>query len=93
MGMIDWLVNNLPAIILSVAALIVSVRSWYKTRIFYDLNCFPIGGRGISPQDIRNNMQKIKDLLNTGKYTILNTYEETVAGMNIVYIIVGKVKK
>ncbi len=39
------------------------------------------------------NLEKIKEKLNTGKYTILNTCEETHAGMNRVFVLLGKIKK
>ena len=86
---IDYLLNNLPTIILSVLALIVSVRSWYKTRAYYDLDMYQITGYGSE-----GNLNKIKEKLNTGKYTIVNTSEETHPGnRNTLYILLGKIKK
>ncbi len=85
----DWIINNLPVIILSFAALIVSILSWYKTRIFYDLDVHQITGYGSDQQ-----LENIKNKLNTGKYTIINTYEENHPNnCSTVFILVGKIKK
>ncbi len=89
----DWLLNNLPTIILSSVALIISVRSWYKTRIFYDLDIYPIAGSAGGTPNTIGQLKIIREKLNTGKYTILDTFEETGDGRNRVSIIIGKVKK
>lgn len=93
MEIINWLVNNLVTIILSSAALIISVRSWYKTRIFYDLDIYPIAGTAGGTPNTADQLKIIKEKLNTGKYTILDTFEETGYGRNRVSILIGKVKK
>jgi hypothetical protein len=88
-NVVSWLLNNAPALFISLAALIVSIRSWYQTRIFYDLDMYQISGYGSD-----GRLDIIKQKLITGKYTILNTYEETHAGnRNTIFILVGKIKK
>lgn len=93
MEIVNWLINNLATIILSTAALIISVRSWYKTRIFYDLDIYPIAGTAGGTPNTVDQLKIIKEKLNTGKYTILDTFEETGYGRNRVSILIGKVKK
>ncbi len=86
--------NNAPTIILSAAALIISIKSWYQTRIFYDLEVYIIGGTSATAT---RQLDEVKQKLNTGKYTILNTFEESYENngraVNSVSILLGKVKK
>ncbi|MBP6912533.1 MAG: hypothetical protein KBB86_01215 [Candidatus Pacebacteria bacterium] len=98
-----WIINNLPALIISIVSLIISIRSWYKTRVFYDLEVFelsPYDPFGISNKEVRKK-------LNTGKYTILNTYTDKVfsvpdSGIIVngglekkekVFVLLGRIKK
>jgi len=89
MSILSWLINNAPTLILSIIALIVAIKSWYKTRIFYDLDVHTLSG--VVGED---QLKMVKEKLNTGKYTIINTYEESHPGnRNTVYLLVGKIKK
>lgn len=70
----SWIINNLPSLIISIVSLIISIRSWYKTRVFYDVEVFELyNGNSFGFQN-----KELRDKLNTGKYTILNTYQDRV---------------
>ena len=94
---LSWLLNNAPALIalvISALALWVSIKSWHKSRVYYDLEVYMIAG---SAGNVVNQLDAVKEKLNTGKYTIVNTFEETWAGgtaaRNRISIIIGKIKK
>lgn len=93
-NLLNWLLNNAPAIIVSIVALVISIKSWHKSRVFYDLERYVIGG---SAGNVTDQLNLVKEKLNTGKYTILDTFEETYSGggdgRNRVYILIGKIKK
>ncbi|MBU6141959.1 hypothetical protein KGO95_02450 [Patescibacteria group bacterium] len=90
----NWLLNNAPALVISVMALVISIKSWYKTRVYYDLEMYTIAG---SAGNVVNQLDAVRQKLNTGKYTIINTFEETYQangfGRNRVNILIGKVKQ
>jgi len=91
---LSWLLNNAPALVISVVALVISIKSWYKTRVFYDLEVYTIAG---SAGNAISQLNAVKEKLNTGKYTIVNTFEETYqsggVGRNKVNILIGKIKE
>lgn len=91
----DWIIDNGPTLILSIVALAVSIKSWYKSRVFYDIEIFEISGR--MNYDLLSESPEIKQKLSTGKYTILNTFEDrrfvTTKDEKAVFIILGKIKK
>ncbi len=90
----NWFLNSAPALIISAAALVISVKSWHKTRVFYDLEIYTIGG---TAGGTVTQLDAVKEKLNTGKYTILDTFEESwtggTGGRNRISIIIGKIKK
>jgi hypothetical protein len=86
---LNYLLDNGPALIISITALVISVRSWHKSRVFYDIEVYKIGGVAWVPE-----LSNVKEKLNTGKYTILNTYEETYPNnKNTIFMVMGKIKK
>ena len=88
-------INNGPllvsifALVISSISTIISIKSWYKNRVFYDLDIHQISGHGSEGE-----LTTIKEKLNTNKYTILNTYQvDNPNNRGTVFILVGKVKK
>lgn len=77
-------------LLISATALIISIKAWYKSRVFYDIEIYQIIGNS---GDI--NLKQIKKQLNTGKYTIINTYVEEHSNNknNYLFILIGKIKK
>ncbi|MDO8451327.1 MAG: hypothetical protein Q7S76_00475 [bacterium] len=69
-------------IIISIIALVVAVLSWHKNRVHY----------GIRIEHNAHGEQKVNDLLNTGKYTILHVSQDPLNKLRNVYVL-GKVKK
>ena len=93
----NWLLNNTPALIaliISALALLISIKSWHKSRVFYDLEMYTIAG---SAGNVVSELDAVKEKLNTGKYTIVNTLEETYQShgdaRNRVRILLGKIKE
>jgi hypothetical protein len=90
-----WLFNNGPTLLISVISIIISIRAWYKSRVFYGIEVFKLSSE--DPLGIAN--QKLKEKLNTGKYTILNNYKDQSSmygGLHTeekVFIILGQIKK
>jgi hypothetical protein len=87
---IDYGLMFLFNIIFSGTALIISIRTWHKSRVYYDIEMYPITGNS---GEI--NLKNIKEKLNTGKYTIVNTYVEEHPNNhnNYLFVLLGKIKK
>ena len=66
-----WILNNLPAIIISIISLFISVKSWHKTRVFYGIEVFEL-----QQNNLFGANKELQEKLSTGKYTILNTYKD-----------------
>ena len=85
----EYLINGLT-ILISAIALIISVKAWHKSRVYYDLDMYQLTNNiGANQMDI------VKEKLNTGKYTIVNTYVEEHPGSmnNYLFVLLGKIKK
>ncbi len=70
-------------ILISVVALIIAVMSWQKSRVIYEV---------IKQEDKMGGDEKIKNLLATGKYTVLHVQTHPSNSFSSIYIL-GKVKK
>lgn len=78
--MTEILSQNWPeaiAIIISLAALVVSVKAWHKSRAIYDIETEvvrqPIGSRA----DLYSSMKHITEKLSSGAYTVLAILERS----------------
>lgn len=69
-------------LILSFAAIVVSVVAWHKSRVIYEI---------VTETD-RNGPNKVNTLLKTGKYTILHVQSDPSNVLRTIYVL-GKVKK
>ncbi|HEX8947239.1 MAG TPA: hypothetical protein VF829_03445 [Candidatus Paceibacterota bacterium] len=78
-------------VLLSAAALLVAVLAWTKTRVYYDLEIYKLTGSDIT-EDLQ--LASVKEKLNSGKYTIVETMSPRVSpeGRDIV-VLIGKIKK
>ncbi len=70
-------------ILISVIALIIAVISWQKSRVIYEV---------IKQEDKTGGAEKIKNLLATGKYTVLHVQTRPSNSFSSIYIL-GRVKK
>jgi hypothetical protein len=70
----NWILNNLPAILISLFSLSVSIKGWHKTRVFYGIEVFELQHSDYF--GIQN--RELQEKLATGKYAILNTYRDEV---------------
>lgn len=82
--------NDILTLVISITALVISIKAWHKTRVYYDIELYQITGNSGSI-----HLQNVKEKLNTGKYTIVNTYvEEHPNNMNnYLFVLLGKIKK
>ena len=70
-------------LLISVLALIISIIGWHKSRVIYEV---------LKQEDKNGGEEKIKNLLATGKYTILHVQPHPLNPRSSIYIL-GKVKK
>lgn len=78
--MIEVLSQNWPetvAIIISLAALVVSVKAWHKSRAIYDIETEVIRQPTGRREDLYSSMKHISQKLSTGDYTILAILERS----------------
>ena len=69
-------------IALSIAAVVISVLAWRKSRVIYE----------IVTEDDRGGKEKINNLLKTGVYTILHVQSDPSNSMRTIYTL-GKLSK
>ncbi len=70
-------------ILISIVALIIAVISWQKSRVIYEV---------IKQEDKMDGEEKIRNLLATGKYTVLHVQTHPSNSFSSIYIL-GKVRK
>lgn len=68
MAVIDWL--SVGAIMLSTAAILVSIKSWHKSRAIYGLEELVLRKVKGSRDDETRGVEEINRKLQTGRYTI-----------------------
>lgn len=93
--MIKFVLQHWPemaAVVMSLAALIVSVQAWHRSRAIYDIAKykFPKNVGDSKTDDDKRLEQALRDKLKTGKWQILHIYEQSA---NTLMIVLGKVKK
>lgn len=80
------------AVIVSLAALFVSIQAWHRSRAIYDIAKYKFPkrvGNSKTEDDIRRE-GALREKLKTGKWQILHVYEQSA---NTLMIVLGKVKK
>jgi hypothetical protein len=83
-----WL--DLAALMLSVIAIIISIRSWVKSRAVYGVEREVIRQYDGSKNDLTKNEDRFNEKLSSGKYTILATYERLDRNIEV---LLGRLKK
>lgn len=80
-------------IILSLLALIISIKSWVKSRSIYGVETYVLRQTTGNKDDIENGDKKmINHKLSSGEYTILSVQERTKSD-NDWELILGRIKK
>lgn len=68
------------ALIISFAALVVSVMAWHKSRVVYE----------IITENYKMGMEQVNGLLKSGKYTILHIQPDPINVIRKIYVL-GKI--
>ena len=83
-----WL--NVASLLLSLIAIIISIRSWVKNRAIYGVEREVIRQYDGSKNDLVKNEDRLNEKLSSGKYTILTTYERFDRDIEV---LLGRLKK
>lgn len=71
----DW--PEIIAVVVSIGALFVSIKAWYKSRAIYDIETEVIRQPTGKRNDMDSSMKHISRKLSTGIYTILAILERS----------------
>lgn len=83
---------DIITLVFSLIAIILSVYSWHKSRVIYDIEKYKFPknvGDSKSEEDLRHE-KELKEKLKSGKWQIAHIYERN---SNELMVVVGKVKK
>ncbi len=83
---------DIITLIFSLVAIILSIYSWHKSRVIYDIEKYKFPknvGDSKTEEDLRHE-KKLKEKLKSGKWQIVHVYERN---SDELMIVVGKVKK
>jgi hypothetical protein len=84
---------DIVTLIVSLIAIVVSIVSWYKSRAIYDIQRYKIPktmGNSMT-EDEKEHIQALQDVLSTGKWAILDIYDDRDSKWKI--FVIQKLKK
>lgn len=83
---------QISPIIIALVALGVSIWSWHKSRAIYDIAKykFPKSVGDSKTDEDRRHEEALREKLKSGKWQILQIYEQSA---NTLMVVIGKVKK
>jgi hypothetical protein len=69
------------SLLVSIAGAVIAVKSWHKSRAYYDIESTFLRG---------DTINQLKKQLSTGKYTIISTFQDEARNIRI---LLGKIKE